>query len=49
MISDDYVEYVFDLQEIDGENILEIFKHRFGNLVTQLHLNYDITQIKDLE
>lgn len=49
MISDDYVEYVFDLQEIDGENILEIFKHRFGAVVSQLHLNYEITQLEDIQ
>jgi hypothetical protein len=49
MISNDYVEYVFDLQEIDGENILEIFKHRFGTVVSQLHLNYEITQLEDIQ
>jgi len=49
MISDDYVEYVFDLQEIEGENILEIFKHRFGAVVSQLHLNYEMSKLEDIQ
>ena len=49
MIKGDYVEYVFDLQNIKGENVINLFNDRIGKILVNMGLHYEIEEVKNDE
>jgi hypothetical protein len=49
MIQADFVEYVFDIQGIDQENMVDVFKTRFGSMITAMQLHYEIQIVENKE
>lgn len=47
MSNKNHVEYFFDLQNIKDENVVELFKNRFGKIIEDSQLHYEIYELFD--
>jgi len=47
MSNKNHVEYFFDLQNVKDENVVELFKNRFGKIIEESQLHYEIYELFD--